>query len=64
MDTQLQSNQELVNNSKKIATSAGFFEAFLEAAPQYILQMTIILRTGNLSKFRTCFEQTKKVLHM
>jgi hypothetical protein len=50
MDTQAQSNYDLVNSIKKTATSAGLYEAFLEAAPQFILQMTLILRTGNLSK--------------
>jgi hypothetical protein len=51
MNTQLDINHDLVNTIKSEASSAALYEAFLESAPQFILQMTIILRTGNLSMF-------------
>jgi len=51
MDTQAPSNQDLVKYIKKEAASAGFYEAFLEATPQLILQMSLVLQTGNLSKY-------------
>ena len=50
MDTQLAENQQLVNRIKAEASSFGFFEAFLESTPQFILQLSIVLRTGNISK--------------
>ena len=36
------------------AEKTGLIEAFLESAPQFILQCSIILRTGNISKY-FCF---------
>jgi hypothetical protein len=50
MDTQLSYNRHLVTTIKSQATDFAINEAFLESAPQFILQMTIILRTGNLCK--------------
>ena len=51
MDTSLPENLHLVRNIKKEALGSGVWEAFLEAAPQFILQSFIVLKTGNISKF-------------
>jgi hypothetical protein len=32
-------------------TTDGFFEAFLESAPQLIFQLTIIVRSGFISNY-------------
>ena len=50
MDTNLPQNSNLIFLIKKEALQTGVFEAFLEAAPQLILQTSIVLRTGNISK--------------
>ncbi len=50
METQLPINLTLVNKIKREAVMFGLYEAFLESAPQLILQMSIILRRGYLSK--------------
>jgi hypothetical protein len=41
MDTQLSANNELVSRIKTDALYLGIFEAFLEAAPQFIFQVSI-----------------------
>ena len=50
MDTNLPQNSNLIFLIKKEALQTAVFEAFLEAAPQLILQTSIVLRTGNISK--------------
>jgi hypothetical protein len=52
MDTSLHLNSSLIKAIKKEAISSRIFEAFLESAPQFILQWSIILRTGKMSKFQ------------
>ncbi len=51
MDTSLANNATLLLKIKREAIISGILEAFLESAPQFILQMTIILKTGNISEF-------------
>ena len=51
METQLPDNFTIVSKIKGQALQLGIFEAFLEAGPQAILQMSIILRTGTYSKY-------------
>jgi hypothetical protein len=50
MDTHLPYNLNLISIIKGQATEFAINEAVLEATPQFILQMSIILRTGNLCK--------------
>jgi hypothetical protein len=50
MDTSLPANSALIFKIKKEASESGVFEAFLESAPQFILQSSIVLRTGNICK--------------
>jgi len=50
MDTGLPQNALLVLKIKQLAMGSGLFEAYLEAAPQLILQTSIILRTGVTSE--------------
>jgi hypothetical protein len=50
MDTNLPENAMLVTKIKQEALGSGLFEAFLESAPQLILQCSIILRTGVTSE--------------
>jgi hypothetical protein len=50
MDTQVPENYLLIVKIKGEAVDLGLYEAFLEAAPQFILQASIILRTGNFGK--------------
>ena len=42
-------NEGRIQNLLIESTNLGLFEAFLEAGPQAILQLSIILRTGNIS---------------
>ncbi len=44
-------NSELIFMLKKEAFEFAVFEAFLESAPQFILQSTIVLRTGNACNY-------------
>ena len=53
MDTSLRQNAQLIERIKHKALGSGLFEAFLESAPQLILQCSIILRTGNTSNYCT-----------
>jgi hypothetical protein len=50
IDTSLEKNSSLILRVKREVLGAATFEAFLEAAPQLILQLSIILRTGNISE--------------
>jgi hypothetical protein len=50
MDTQLPMNFPLIIQLKGEAVSLGLYEAFLEAAPQFVLQLSIVLRTGVIGK--------------
>lgn len=57
MDTNLPQNAKLTAIFKKKVESSSLLEAFLESAPQFILQSYIIIKTGNTSKN---FCQSKK----
>jgi len=49
-DTSLHQNADVIRSINEEALGSGLFEAFLESAPQLILQCSIILRTGNTCK--------------
>ena len=51
MDTSIPGNSTLIARVRKEAAGSGYLEAFLESAPQFILQCTFILLTGNASEF-------------
>jgi len=51
LDTSLSHNHNAIVKIKREAVGSGLFEAFLESTPQFILQCSIIMRTGNASKF-------------
>ena len=55
LDTNLPSNYNTILIIKKEVLLAKNFEAFLESAPQIILQCSIIVRTGNISKINESF---------
>lgn len=52
----LRLNKEEPNNAEKIelilkqVNGQKILEAYLESAPQFILQITVILKTGNIGK--------------
>lgn len=50
MDTQAPENATKIELMLKEVTGSKILEAYLESAPQFILQCSIILRTGNMSK--------------
>jgi hypothetical protein len=50
MDTNLKQNAKLIEILRKEVLGSSLLEVFLEAAPQFILQSYIILKTGNASK--------------
>ena len=52
MDTSLPQNALLIETIKSEVVNAGLLVAFLESAPQFILQCSIVLSTGIISKFR------------
>ena len=51
MDTSLPQNSVLMERITREALDSGLFEAYLESAPQFILQCSIILITGSTSQF-------------
>lgn len=52
METQMALNFSEVNRIKHEAVVVGLREAFLESAPQLILQISIVLRTGIISQWQ------------
>jgi hypothetical protein len=50
MDTSLPENLDLIKKIKAEAVTSRILEAFLESAPQFILQWSIVFRTGNISE--------------
>jgi hypothetical protein len=50
LNTRLPSNEKMIARIQKETLSSTTLEALLESAPQFILQCSIIWRTGNLSK--------------
>jgi len=55
LDTSLPGNQETISIIRKEVLSSSIIEAFLESAPQFILQCSIVLRTGIISEFYIIF---------
>ena len=51
LDTTSTENKEFVLTSKEEAQSHKNFDAFLEAVPQSILQLSIIFQTGTIGEF-------------
>jgi hypothetical protein len=62
METATEDGQKMVTIIKKKVFNSNVYEAFLESGPQFILQSSIILRTGNISmnifKSKNFFEET------
>ncbi len=50
LETSSEGDQKIVTYIKKTVFNSNVYEAFLESAPQFILQCSIVLRTGNISK--------------
>jgi hypothetical protein len=50
MDTSLANNSTLMFKLNGESLEDGILEAFLESAPQFVLQIYIILITSNISK--------------
>jgi hypothetical protein len=50
MDTQAPENAEKMELIYKEVSGSKILEAYLESAPQFILQCSIILWTGNMSE--------------
>ncbi len=48
MDTSLPRNHPEIKKMRDESAKSTILEAFLESAPQFILQWSIILRTGNI----------------
>ena len=61
LDTSLLSNYNTMMIIKKEALNTKNLEAFLESAPQIILQGSIIIRTGNISK--NTYDKIKKIIY-
>ncbi len=51
LESTTESDQKIVTFIKKTVFNSNVYEAFLESAPQLILQCSIILRTGNMSNY-------------
>jgi hypothetical protein len=54
MDTSLHQNALLIETIRREVVSASLLEAFLESAPQFVLQCFIVLCTGIISKLLYC----------
>ena len=50
MDTNKYSNYAKVEAIKRQNTSMQLYESFLESGPELILQISIVIRTGNICK--------------
>jgi hypothetical protein len=61
--TQLPANSLLVASIKAKATISCRFEAFLESTPQFILQLSKVLSTGNISEMTFLILFSKKNIH-
>lgn len=57
MDTSLPQNALLIETIQREAVNSSLLEAFLESAPQFVLQCSIVLRTGIISKFQNKFDE-------
>jgi hypothetical protein len=51
LDTSLPANEKTIARLQKEIFGSSTLEAFLESAPQFILQCSIIWRTGILGEF-------------
>ena len=56
LDTQASENQRIIFQIKEEAQYNKMFEAFAEAAPQFILQISILLQTGVQGKLENDLE--------